>query len=119
MPFLTTPCRYYGLTPFDGKPLLLPQFFAEFLDLGVEGADLAAHLLVVLGFLGKDELGGDDGRHRTEKGDSDEHEDGGGDAAFAGTYQRGQAVVELGCRLSRAFMPFLTTPCRCYGLTPF
>ena len=56
MPFLTTPCRCYGLTPFDGKPLLLPQFFAEFLDLGVQGADLAAHLLVVLGFLGEDEF---------------------------------------------------------------
>ena len=80
MPFLTTPCRCYGLTPFDGTPLLLPHFFAEFLDLRVEGADLAAHLLVVLGFLGEDELGGDDGRHRTEQGDADEHEDGGDDA---------------------------------------
>ena len=42
-----------------------------------------------------------------------------GQAIKGASYQRGQAVVGLGCRLNRAFMPFLTTPCRCYGLTPF
>ena len=42
-----------------------------------------------------------------------------GQAIKGASYQRVQAVVGLGCRSNRAFMPFLTRPCHCYSLTLF